>query len=236
MHLPIKGTELPPLLKARIGWLNIARMEHRSILEAIARHSVSMCGPLLDVGCGEKPYRHLFPHIDNYIGVDSFFCESIDLRANACNLPFKDGAFGTVLVTQVLFEIRQPETFFREIYRILRPGGHVLMTEPQSWGLMRYPEVDYWRFTDKGITLLAESAGFEVISIEPRGGKWMLIGTRLSSAIWSSLRVRRFTRRYALGFGRIVCAVLQSLFGLLDKIDYDPGDTLGWCFVGRKPL
>ena len=236
MCLSRRRDDLPQKLRQRTGWLNIARLEHRSILDTIVRHGGSMCAPLLDVGCGEMPYRHLFPHIDNYVGVDFLLSNGIDIVSDACNLPFKSDVFGTVLSTQVLFEIKSPEKFFIEIYRVLQPGGQVLMTDVQSWGLMKYPEIDYWRFTDNGIRYLAESAGFEVIKIEPRGGKWMLIGTRLSSAIWSSLRSRRLSRRYALGIGRVVCALLQSLFDVLDKIDFDPGDTLGWSFIGRRPL
>jgi len=117
----------------------------------------------------------------------------------------------------------------------------ILATVAQCWGLMREPEVDYYRFTDKGLRYLAESAGFEVVKVDPRGGKWLLIGARLSSAIYYSCNRkittlgRPFMRSAARSTVRFICGIVQSFFAFLDRKDFDPGDTLGWCLLARKP-
>ena len=73
-----------------------------------------------------------------------------------------------------------PEDVFAQAYRVLKSGGFLVLTTPQTWGLHGAPH-DYYRYTEYGLRYLAERAGFDVVRIEPTCGIWATVGQRLSS-------------------------------------------------------
>jgi glycosyltransferase involved in cell wall biosynthesis/SAM-dependent methyltransferase len=86
-------------------------------------------GPVLDLYCGTKPYLELIPwrpvwgaDIDRHFG-------RADVLATA-PLPFRDASFGLVVCSQALHLVDDPVATVREIARIVRPGGHVIVTIP----------------------------------------------------------------------------------------------------------
>jgi len=57
---------------------------------------------------------------------------------DVCDLPFADASFDLVLATDILEHVEDDQRAVREIARVLRPGGHVLITVPafpSLWGL-----------------------------------------------------------------------------------------------------
>jgi hypothetical protein len=56
----------------------------------------------------------------------------------------------------------------KEIHRTLRVGGYAFVTTPFLTQLHELPH-DYYRYTPSGLGHLAGEAGFEVVSITPRG-------------------------------------------------------------------
>jgi len=75
--------------------------------------------------------------------------------------------FDIVIAAQVLEHVVDPDKALENCKRLLRPGGHLLVTTPF---LIRYhPEpLDLWRWTEAGLRLLFERHGFQVIS----SGSW----------------------------------------------------------------
>jgi hypothetical protein len=63
--------------------------------------------------------------------------------------------------------VPDPAAVARELHRILRSGGHAYLTVPLVWELHELPH-DYFRYTEGGLRHLLESAGFEVLGVEPR--------------------------------------------------------------------
>ena len=67
-------------------------------------------GDLLDIGCGEKPYFDILtPHINEYVGLDMSDTlhakDAIDVYGTACNQPFKDSSFDSVVSFRSIFSI-----------------------------------------------------------------------------------------------------------------------------------
>ena len=70
----------------------------------------------------------------------AWFC----LRADAVGLPFADGAFDRIVVSEVLEHIPDDSGAFAELFRVLRPGGTMAVTVPR-W----FPELVCWLLSDR---------------------------------------------------------------------------------------
>lgn len=66
------------------------------------------------------------------------------LRADALQLPFADGTFDRIIVSEVLEHIPNDHAVMREIARVLAPEGIVAVTVPRYW-----PERVCWALSDE---------------------------------------------------------------------------------------
>jgi SAM-dependent methyltransferase len=129
-------------------------------------------GRLLDFGCGTKPYESIFK-VDQYIGVDYESIEAsknpkIDVFYNGKTLPFDDNHFDSILCTEVIEHVFNPEEILPELHRVLRPGGIALFTFPFSWPEHAQP-YDYARYTSFSSKYLFEKHNFIVLEIKKSG-------------------------------------------------------------------
>ena len=156
----------------------------------------------------------------------------VDVYASGLALPFGAQTFDTVVCSEVLEHVPDPACLLAEVTRVLRPGGHLLLTTPQTWGLHEEPH-DYFRYTRYGLDVLARRAGLEPVRIAPTTGFWATWAARTSDFLFL---------RHAYGRG----IVLEGLFGLvvaaiqcwglaLDRIYGGAGDTLDNLLVARRP-
>lgn len=101
----------------------------------------SLDGAALEIGCGVGGnLGTLTGHGLATFGVDlseralsearSARPEAHLTAADAARLPFSPGAFGLVVVTEVLEHVRHPEPVVAEAARVLRPGGTLFVTSP----------------------------------------------------------------------------------------------------------
>ncbi len=125
---------------------------------------------ILDVGCGPKPYQPLFSkYRGNYWGVDISKRSKADLLGPMECLPVRDRAVDAIVCTQVFQSCRHPRRALVEMRRVLRPTGILLLSTPGTW--LRDPgTADYWRWTDEGLRLASEEAGYDVLEVLPSGG------------------------------------------------------------------
>ena len=129
---------------------------------------------VLDYGCGGSPYRTLF---------DPCTYHRADLVEGSSNIDFQYGAdallpreaenYDCVLSTQVLEHVQSPPTYLKECYRVLRPGGSLLLTTHGAFEDHACPH-DYWRWTAFGLQQLVEACGMKVRKLKklttgPRG-------------------------------------------------------------------
>jgi SAM-dependent methyltransferase len=120
-------------------------------------------GRVLDYGCGGSPYRQMFAgeyHRADLGGNNLDFTFGPDAR-----LPADIGGYDCVLSTQVLEHVFDPVTYLSEAFRVLRPGGLLLLTTHGTFEDHACPH-DYWRWTADGLSRLVESAGFEVRALK----------------------------------------------------------------------
>lgn len=201
----------------------------RILLDAMTDSARYAHGRLLDVGCGSKPYKYVFePHITEYVGMDLPSIKSADVHGDVQKIPFKNGSFDTVLCTEVLEHVPQPDKAMAEMARVLKKGGHLILTAPQVWGLHDIP-YDYYRYTPYGLRYLAEKAGLKVINIRKTCGVWAMAGQRVSSNIYYKLGRRK---------GALVtvplCLFIQMFSLAMDELSGHDGDTLDNILIAKK--
>jgi SAM-dependent methyltransferase len=150
-----------------LGWLvNPFYFARRGLRREVGALAGALTGEVLDVGCGRKPYRELVPAA-RYVGldVDSPVTRALgtaDLFYDGGKFPLADAAFDGVLCSEVLEHVFTPEVFLGEIHRVLRPGGHLLLTVPFVWDEHEQP-YDFARYSSFGLRALLERTGFEII-------------------------------------------------------------------------
>lgn len=85
---------------------------------------------ILDLGCGYKPFKKLFPKNSNYIGVDMSLNSYADIIANNQKLPFKNNAFDIVIASEVLEHSNNEYQFADELTRVSKNKTLVFISLP----------------------------------------------------------------------------------------------------------
>lgn len=120
---------------------------------------------VVDFGCGEKPYEPLFAgHIQKYIGVDVSRNPKADIIISANDrVPIDGDVADVVLSVQVLEHVVDVDLYLSECWRMLKPGGILLLSTHGFWTYHPYP-TDFRRWTCAGLKYDIEKHGFRVQS------------------------------------------------------------------------
>jgi SAM-dependent methyltransferase len=148
-----------------VDHLSIER-QLKPLIERYAR------GRVLDAGAGRMAWRSMLrAAASEYMSTDYSLTHpelsfQADLRAL---IPLEDQTIDTIFCCSVLEHVTEPWRVLPDMLRILRPGGHVIMSVPFLYYLHGAPH-DYFRFTRYGIVELASKAGFEIVEVKTGGG------------------------------------------------------------------
>jgi SAM-dependent methyltransferase len=140
---------------------------------------------VLDLGCGSGGNRTYLADIGLHrvTGVD-WWSKDADFLADAHRLPFSSNSFDIVLCTAVLEHCYLPHLVMREVARVLKPGGTLLMGASfwEAW----HGE-SYFHFTPNGIFALCQQAGLQ---LEDLWSGWGFIPAVMSYALnWRLKRI-----------------------------------------------
>ena len=95
---------------------------------------VAQCRPGLTIEIGGG-IGNLKQRLGDVVATDIQFAPWLDCVADAQRLPFAASCAANIVMVDVLHHVEFPVAFFREVERVLRPGGRVLMVEPAiTWG------------------------------------------------------------------------------------------------------
>lgn len=141
----------------------------------LAGHVGVLRGRLLDSGCGNQPFRTWYePHVSEVVCLDAAPLPGVQVVGFADTLPFADQSFDTVLLTEVLEHVGDLEAAVSELHRVLRPGGHALVTVPFLYPTHEAP-YDFRRLTHFGLRAVLERHGLEVLALDAKGGGLLLL-------------------------------------------------------------
>jgi SAM-dependent methyltransferase len=201
----------------------------RLFLQQLQQATQHVKGIVVDLGCGDKRFEALFaPHSSCYIGLDKVALGA-DVVADIVNLPLVTGSIDTVICFSVLDDIAETTLFLDEVYRVLRPGGVLLLSVNQTWRTHDPPN-DYYRWTKFGLKYVLEKSHFTVSEINPVGGLWAFVSTRMVFWLYETLGCNRLLSPFL-----IIPGTMGLMLGLMmDKLNFLPGDTITNFTVAKK--
>jgi SAM-dependent methyltransferase len=211
----------------------------RIYVEAIARIYLRLVrtharGRLLDLGCGHVPlygfYKDLISNVTcadwpNSCHQNSFLDLALDISRD---LPFQDESFDTVIRTDVLEHLPEPQNAIYNIARVLAPNGKLILGVPFQYQLHEEP-LDFYRYTEFALRRFASLAGLDVIDLSRFGGAPEVVADISTKVVsyFSPLAVRPYAAMASL-FLRIYPLPRLSRFSSV----YMP---LGYAAVFQKP-
>jgi SAM-dependent methyltransferase len=196
-------------------------------------------GVLYDLGCGEAPYREFFlGYAEKYIGVDwagSYHATKADIAADMnMPLPIESAVAGTVVSLSVMEHLCEPQNMLNEAYRILKPGGTMILQVPFMWWVHEAP-YDYYRYTRFGLKYMFEKASFTNVQVFPTTGFWVMWSLKFNYQSIQLIRGRWPVRQLMSVLIRAIWAIDQRIAPWLDKHLPCEAETAGYYVVAKKP-
>lgn len=207
--------------------------QYRAVAPLMRRY---IRGRTIDLGCGYTPFRYLLKdQVTVYHTLDRWpRSNGATYVGDVQDMPMVPaGSYDSAICLEVLEHVPHPLQALREIYRILRPGGRLLLSVPHLSRLHDLP-YDYFRFTHLGLRVLLETAGFEVVEIDAKGGLFAFLGHQVSTlvvtAAWPAWGVRQlvwFLNKWL---------ITRFLYEADRVIGWKDLFALGYVGVAQKPI
>lgn len=211
---------------------------YRDIVKIIPAYK----GNVLDVGCGQSPYKFLLNTADTkYFGVDIVDAEKFDYDNSDItpfdgeNIPFEDGKFDGLICTEVLEHVQNYQKLIDEMHRVIKKGGTGIVTIPWS-ARYHYIPYDFFRYTPSSLKTMFSK--FSETKITNRGtdianiaNKVIVLWFRnlLPSQIWKWI----FVPVWVVLSPILITVVLLAHLSLLLNFGSDE-DPLGYTIIVKK--
>ena len=113
------------------------------VADALRRSGVTT-GRLLDIGCGSgNLYPFVRDRLSSYVGVDLVrydgfpaAAEWVEANLDELPLPLAAGCADVVAAVETIEHLENPRAFMRELVRLAKPGGTVVVTTPNQLSLL----------------------------------------------------------------------------------------------------
>lgn len=158
-------------------------------------------------------------------GLDIYFSETVDLIADAHNIPIESGVFDLVIIQAVLEHVLSPTKVVSEIFRVLKQDGYVYAETPFLQAVHEGP-YDFMRFTHSGHRFLFKDF-LEVDSGVVQGVSTSFIWA-VSSFVKSLSRSTRFAKLISFLLSPII------ILDLIIPMRFHIIGGNGFYFLGRK--
>jgi SAM-dependent methyltransferase len=233
-------TLLPP------AWHERLQADRYPINEFARRQFLPLLKPgvrLLDAGSGRLPEQLLRKELldtgATLETLDFMAGEGVDHVADVADTKLPDQSYDAILCMQVLEHVNNPQAVCRELYRMSKPGGHVMVSAPQSAWLHNLP-YHFFHYTNRGMRQILEEAGFEVLALEPQGGHFTMLAVmnHYNCRVLDGIMARKgnplwyqpFRLASRLWYGLIK----KSIYLWLDRVLFWEDNTQGWNALCRR--
>lgn len=189
----------------------------------IKKYSKYLFGNLVELGCGEAPYKEYFLQFaSSYTGIDwenSLHNTKADIFSDLNNkIDISDNSVDSIISISVLEHLKEPQVMLDESYRILKHSGVLILQVPWQWWVHEAPH-DYFRYTPFGLRYMLKKAGYSEISIEPTSGLFTVLIMKFNYFLKRFIRGPLFIRILIYSLVIPFWTIGQLMAPILDKID-----------------
>ncbi|HIJ79887.1 MAG: class I SAM-dependent methyltransferase [Desulfobulbaceae bacterium] len=138
----------------------------RKLLEKTIKHQIT-AGTVIDLGCAGKWPAGVLPANCKYYGLDylqtakNLYQTTPDIYGDAQCLPLASESADYILLLDVLEHLQSPELTIREIKRVLKTNGSLILNVPFIYPIHDAP-LDFHRWTPHGLDNLAQKNDFSI--------------------------------------------------------------------------
>jgi SAM-dependent methyltransferase len=168
----------------------------------LAEASRHIEGVVLDIGGGRRRGSFRPPQGANWIVLDIDRQLSPGLLGDAHNLPVKPETIDYVKCTELLEHVEHPEAVIKELTRVLKPGGTLILSTPFNWGIHADPH-DFQRLTDQKLKMMLED-NYNIRTLKRQGLYFTVMADMIRLGIVNSRRPLRLFLRPLLPLLRIM--------------------------------
>lgn len=219
-------------------WTNTGNPDIRDAWVARKIQELKPGSRVLDAGAGERRLKPLCSHL-HYVSQDfgqydgagdatglhmgSWNNAGLDIVSDITSIPEPDGAFDGVLCIEVIEHVPAPIDAIRELARLLRTGGDLILTSPFASLTHFAPFHFYSGFNRYFYTKWLDEFGLNVVEITPYGNFFDYLRQE-------TLRLRGMASRYA-GNARLGVLDYLALFRIMRTLK-----RLSACDAGSSEL
>ena len=214
-----------------LGYRFITDIHAEKYFQLISKYAT---GKLLDLGCGDVALYEMYsPLVSDSICVDwggtfhdvSFLDYEFNLNEP---FPMEDDYFDTILLTDVLEHISNPDNLWKEMTRVLKPGGKIIIGVPFIHLIHEAP-YDYFRYTEFMLKKYCDENSLKISELYPYGGVLEIIIDILA-------KLFSFSKIISLmhyNFSKIITRTIigKKIFNLTSG-----RYPLGYCLVAEKVI
>jgi len=206
-------------------------------IHSINNYSIDVNNQILDIGCGEQPYKKLIQNW-KYIGMDNYAEKQAkpEIEGSIIDIPLKNDSIEACMSVWVLDDVFEIDKAISEVARVLKYEGYYFAIENQSTHVHNIPH-DYFRFAPNSLIELCKKHGLEVIKCKSFGGDFANIGFSLilvNMVLFGMLRIDKIMRPFYCFFINIIFRPLDKFF----RISFFKGkfeiNSLGYFYIFKK--
>jgi SAM-dependent methyltransferase len=222
-----RGDRTSPPTHDRCHWVLVLLRD--TLQHVVASDLLAPGETLLDYGCGGTPYRAIFSHkFKHYFAADLPGNETASIVLSTDGrVPAEDESFDCVLSSQVLEHVADPALYLHEAYRVLKPGGSLVLSTHGIWHYHPDP-TDFWRWTIEGLRLQIRRSGFDIAWAQS------VLGPESTALqLWQDSTVDHLPTLFRSAYTWL----LQRCIGAIERrrrVQYSP-DSAVYVLLARKP-